>query len=189
MKQFRSQEKEAEYYNGLTKTETTPLSTRGSQNPQKGNPGTEPDQAAAVREQLRTLHGTFDTNPYRQPPMLRRYLSGIARLIRQFEVMQSEEEARQDGLSTSFECVETEISRCISECLSDCDAQSRDTARIQTLLRDYKVVTPLRDGSPSVSLGGLYSLIEDNFQGSCLRKLLGIMIAGHMNTTTQVVTF
>lgn len=157
--------------------------------PRRGNSVTVQGQAAEVRERLRTLYETYDRNHDPQSVLLRRYLLGVARLSLQFEVMQSEEEARLDGLSTSFGCVEREIARCISGCLSGCDAQSRDSAHIQALLEDYKVVTPLRDGSPSVSLGRLYSLIEDNFQGSCLRTLLGIMIAGHMNTTTQVVTF
>ncbi|MCM1439244.1 MAG: hypothetical protein NC131_08620 [Roseburia sp.] len=157
--------------------------------PRRGNSVTVQGQAAEVRERLRTLYETYDRNHDPQSVLLQRYLLGILKLSLQFEVMQSEEEARLGGLTTSFESVEKEISRCISGCLSDCDAQSRDTAHIQALLRDYRVVTPLRDGSPSVSLGRLYSLIEDNFEGSCLRKLLGIMIAGHMNTTTQVVTF
>lgn len=161
----------------------------GDRNHRKGSYGVHRDQAATVLKNLRKLHETYDKNHGRQSLMLRRYLSGIFQLARLFEVLQSEEEAHQDGLSTSFECVEREIARCISGCLSDCDEQKRDISHILTLVKDYRVVTPLRDGSPSVSLGRIYSLIEDNLQGSCLRKLMGIMIAGHMNTTSQAVIF
>lgn len=152
-------------------------------------PGTNPDSAASVQACLRQLSETFDKSHRRQSWLCQRCLRGIEVLSRIFEVLRSEEEARQDGLSTSFAHVEKAIATYIAGCLSDYPSRKRGIRRIRALVRDYRVVTPLRDGSPSVSLGRVYSLIEDNFQGSCLRKFLGIMIAGHMNTTTQVMTF
>ncbi len=152
-------------------------------------PETNPDSAASVQECLRQLSETFGKDHRPQSWLCRRYLRGIGMLSRIFEVQRSEEEARQDGLSTSFAHVEKAIATYIAGCLSDYPSRKRGIRRIRALVRDYRVVTPLRDGSPSVSLGRVYSLIEDNFEGSCLRKFLGIMIAGHINTTPQVVTF
>lgn len=156
---------------------------------QTAAPETNPDSAASAQEYLRQLSETLGMTHCRQSWLCRQYLRGIDMLSRIFEVLRSEEEARQDGLSTSFSHVEKAIATYIAGCLSDYPSRKRGIRRIRALVRDYRVVTPLRDGSPSVSLGRVYSLIEDNFEGSCLRKLLGIMIAGHINTTPQVVTF
>lgn len=184
---FYSQEKLAEAYNLAQKYQGVKTGSRTCR--QTAASGTSPDSAASVQACLRQLSETFGKSHRRQSWLCQRYLRGIEVLSRIFEVLRSEEEARQDGLSTSFAHVEKAIATYIAGCLSDCPSRKRGIRRILALVRDYRVVTPLRDGSPSVSLGQVYSLIEDNFEGSCLRKFLGIMIAGHMNTTTQVMTF
>lgn len=160
-----------------------------NQTPQTGTTSTGLGEAALVRKRLRSLRETFGMNHGSRCPLLARYLLGISELSRIFEVLHSEEEARRDGLSISFEVVERELTKCISGCLSDCSSQSRDTRRILCLLKAYKVVTPLLNGSPSVSLGRLYSMIEDNFQCSWLGRLLGIVIAGHHGVSQQAIVF
>lgn len=186
-KRFYSREKEAAALNFAEKRSTvrTGSPVRG----QKAVSGTDLDSAALVQACLRQLSENLDKIHCQQSWLCRKHLREIDRLSRIFEVQRSEEEARRDGLSISFESVEKTLATYIAECLSDYPLRKRGIRRIRALVRDYRVVTPLRDGSPSVSLGRVYSLIEDNFEGSCLRKFLGIMIAGHMNTTPQVMTF
>lgn len=182
-----SQEKWGESLNFLQKYQT--VRTGSPVRCQTAVSETNLDLVASVQEHLRRLSETFGKNHRQQSWLYRQHLRGIDKLSRIFEVQHSEEEARQDGLSISFVPVENAIATYIAGCLSDYPSQKRGIRRIRALVRAYRVVTPLRDGSPSVSLGRVYSLIEDNFEGSCLRKFLGIMIAGHMNTTPQVVTF
>lgn len=182
-----SQEKTAESLNLAEKRPV--IRTDFPARRQTGASGTMPDPAASVQACLRQLSETFGKSHCQQSWLCRQYLRGIDKLFRIFEARRSEEEARRDGLSTSFASVEKAIATYIAGCLSDYPSRKRGIRRIRTLVKAYRVVTPLQDGSPSVSLGRVYSLIEDNFEGSCLRKFLGIMIAGHKNTTPQVVTF
>lgn len=72
-------------------------------------PGTSPDSAASVQACLRQLSETFGKSHRRQSWLCQRYLREIEVLSRIFEVLHSEEEARQDGLSTSFAHVEKAI--------------------------------------------------------------------------------
>jgi hypothetical protein len=98
-------------------------------------------------------------------------------------------EVRPDDLPTSFSDVEMEIAKCISICLTDVPEQMRNTSYVLSLLKVYKVVVPLQDGNPTVSLHMVHVLLQDNFQGSCLCKLMNILLAEWMNTTSKVITF
>ena len=96
---------------------------------------------------------------------------------------------RPDDLPTSFVVVETAIATCISECLTDVPAQKRSTSYILSLLRDNKVVVPVRDGNPTVSLHKVHVILQDNFPDSFLCMLMNIFLAEWLNTTSKVVTF
>jgi hypothetical protein len=110
-------------------------------------------------------------------------------LQRIFAVLPNEAVNYGDDLPTSFARVETEIAKCISGCLTDVPPQKRDIAYVRSLLRDYKVVVPVRDGNPTVSLHRVHVILQDNFPGSCFCNLMNILLAGWMNTTTKVISF
>lgn len=93
-------------------------------------------QAALAQEHLQSLNEICDKTLYRQSPLFHQYLFGISELSRIFEVLQSEEAAHSDGLSTSFADVEMVIGKCIEGCLSDCSEQTRHTSHIRSLLRE-----------------------------------------------------
>lgn len=147
----------------------------GYHSPRKETLSKECLPAMALRH-LHMLQENFDKNHCPQYSRCQEYRSGISQLSQLFEVLQSEEEVAGDGLSTSFAYVENQIAQCISVCLSDCSSRSRNMRRILSLVRDYRVVRPLRDGSCSVSLLRIHSILQDNYKGSYLCMLFDIFL-------------
>ncbi len=194
MEKNNSQEKIAEHLNSATKRQHCGIgrfyvATRKVSRNRGMGTTLAADQGELVRDRLQSLSETCGMSPCQQSPQSHQYLSGIEGLSRIFGVLQSEEAARQDGSTISFAAVEKEIAICIAGCLSDCPVQTRHIGRIRTLLRDYRVVTPLQDGTPTVSLRRLHMILQDNFQGSYLCGLLNIFLAGHNGVTTKVLDF
>lgn len=129
-----------------------------------------------VQAHLRMLQEMIGKISRPQYPIYREYHSGVSQLLRLFGVLQSEEAVDPDGLPTSFVVAETLIAKCISECLSGCPSRSRGMDKILSLVRDYRVVRPLQDGSCSVSLLRIHSILQDNYKDSYLCKLLDVIL-------------
>lgn len=153
---------------------------------QKGTLSKECLPAMAVRH-LHMLQENFDKNHCPQYSRCQEYRSGISQLSQLFGVLQSEASAAGDGSSISSACVENQISQCISECLSDCSSRSRNMRRILSLVRDYRVVRPLRDGSCSVSLLRIHSILQDNYKGSYLCMLFDIFLGCRCGIASRAV--
>jgi len=186
MENFKSQEKRAEYFNSVSKMkQTTRMETRS----RKKENISEVDLSRMGRDHLQALNEIYDKILCRQFSLSRQFRFGIEELARIFEVLRSEEDSHSDSLFTSSVAVETVLAKYIAECLSDCSAQMRNTSHILSLLRDYRVVIPLQDGSHTVSLRRLHLILQDNFQDSCLCGLLNIFLAGSMGVTTKVIDF
>lgn len=151
--------------------------------------GTLPKERLTTMAQahLHMLQENFDKNHCPQYSRYQEYRSGISQLSQLFEVLQSEEVAAGDGLSTSFAYVENQIAQCISVCLSDCSSRSRNMRRILSLVRDYRVVRPLRDGSCSVSLLRIHSILQDNYKGSYLCMLFDIFLGCRCGIASRAV--
>ena len=136
---------------------------------------------AEVNLELGSLHPatqqpqTLDTNLYQQYGQLPEYRGVMCSLNRLFAMLHSESKGFEGDLPISFEFVEKEISECISKCLGDCLEQKRNSSTILSLLRDYKVVRPLLDGSPSVSLFQIHLILQDNYKDSSLCKLFDLL--------------
>lgn len=105
-----------------------------------------------------------------------------------FEVQHNEVKGYHCDLPTSFAIVETEIAKCIAECLSDYPEQRRSIPFVLSLLKDYKVLVPVQGQNPSISLDKLYSILQDNFQDSYLCGLFNYFLAGRGNLQTKVIT-
>lgn len=127
--------------------------------------------------------------PSRQHWLSVEYLRTVEWLHRIFEMRQSEVVNYEGDLPTSFVRVESEIARCISECLADVPAQKRSVSYIRSLVRDYRVVQLLPEGRHSVSLHKVHVILQDNFEGSCFCKLLNILLAGFMGSETKTIDF
>lgn len=179
-KPIRSQEMLAECFNGLSKKEI--------RIPQTGILSME-HQEAGVRERLQSLCESYGKNQSRQSLLCRKYLTGISELSKIFAMLQTEEEARQDGLSTSSPDAVTPAEQCISECLADLLQEICDTSSILSLLRVYGVVTPLPCGKNSVSLSRIHLILQDNFQGSSLCRLFNVMLGCYPGAESKSVVF
>ena len=133
------------------------------------------------------LHENDGRTRYPESTLSVKHRSANRMLQRIFEVLPNELIDYPDDLPTSFVAVETEIARCISGCLADAPEQMRDISYIQSLVRDYRVVSPVRVGNPTVSLHAVHLIVQDNFEGSCFWKLLNILATGFMNTETKLI--
>lgn len=161
---------------------------KGFRNPEKETTSMASQEATA----LHLMQSQRETSGKTQNPLLglsRQCHFGISELSRILEVLQSEEQARLGGLSTSFDGVENAIAICMSQCLSDCSEQKKSIPYILSLLKDYKVVSPLQDGSPCVSLQRIHVILQDNFEGSSFCKLLNILLAGHLGVAIKTIDF
>lgn len=179
-KKFYSQEKEAEYYNSLSKKE--------NHTPQTEIPSGE-TRAEEVRDRLRSLSESYGKNLSQLSPLCRRYLTGIAQLSQIFATLQTEEESRQDGRSISLSHASTEVEQYISECLKGLLPGSLGTSQIPSLLRAYGVVTPLPDGKSSVSPFQIHLILQDNFQGSWLCGLFDMMFGCRSDVESKAVYY
>ena len=114
---------------------------------------------------------------------------GIRQLHHLFEVLPTELRGYEGDLSTSFENVENQIEKYISECLGYSPEQTANIQEILTLVKDYKVVQLLPGKRHSVSLERVHSILQDNFSNSSLCGLFNILLAGYMDSETKVITF
>lgn len=157
------------------------------------NPEMETEQMkkrrADLQVRLQQLNETACMIPDSQSDLFLEYLSGVHLLKQIFEVLPAESKGYPDDSATSFDDVEKEIARCISVCLRDVPSRKRCIDGIQSLLRGQRVVVPVRGQNPTTSLHRVHVILQDNFPGSCLCKLLNILLAGFMNTQTKVITF
>ena len=144
-------------------------------------------QVAMVQDHLHMLQEMLGKTWRPQYPLCREYHSGVLQLLRLFEVLQSEEEAVRDGSSISFAPVESLIARCISGCLSGCSSRSRSMYKILSLVRAYRVVRPLQDGSCSVSLLQIHSILQDNYKDSYLCILFDILLGCRSGIASKAV--
>jgi len=119
----------------------------------------------------------------------REYRQGIAQLNKITEATQNELTQYPDVLPTFFEDVVRELSLYISECLKDVPEQKRDVACIRSFLFDYKVLSLVPGQNPMLSLDRLFSILEDNFEGSFLHKLFWLVLYGNKNIDAKVITF
>lgn len=149
----------------------------------------EAEQIAEVQAQLLSLSEIFGKTPYRLFGQYHRCQVGIQGLSRIFGVLQSEEEAGRSVLSTYSAHVEREITKCISECLSSSDGQTKDIRHILSLVKSYRVVRPLPGGKCSVSLLQIHLILQDNYQGSCLCKLLDILMGCFPDVVAKSIQF
>lgn len=93
-----------------------------------------------------------------------------------FAMQQNEIPNYQGDLPTSLLSCERALAKYMSECLQDCPSHKCDISYISTLLRDYKVVLPVRGQSPSVSLGKVHLILQDNYKGSSLCSLFDLLL-------------
>lgn len=153
------------------------------------------ESASAVGQQfvepmhLQLSNGTSGMIPNRQQRLSAEYLQAVAQLHKIFVTRRIESANYGGDLPTSFVRVEKEIARCISECLADVPVQMRNTSYTQFLVRCYKVVQLLPDGSHSVSLHKVHLILQDNYRDSCFCKLLNILLAGFMGSETKTIEF
>lgn len=104
-------------------------------------------------------------------------LLGANLMLRHLFAMQQNEIPNYQGdLPTSLLSCERAVAKYMSECLQDCPSHKRDISYISTLLRDYKVVLPVRGQSPSVSLGKVHLILQDNYKGSSLCSLFDLLL-------------
>ena len=131
----------------------------------------------------------YGTNRCPQFQMFREYRQGIMQLNKIFEAKQNESSQYPDDLPISFDGAVKELSLYISECLTDVPEQKRDVARIRAFLYDYKVLSLVPGQVPILSLDRLFGILEDNFEGSFLHKLMKLLVYGNSKMDTKVITF
>lgn len=147
------------------------------------------NQAAEVRGRLQSLSESYGKIRSQQSQLSRQYLTGIAQLSRIFAMLQTEEEARQDGRPISLPHASTEVEQYISECLRGLLSGSLGTSQIPSLLRAYGVVTPLPDGKNSVSPFQIHLILQDSFQGSWLCGLFDMMFGCRPDVESKAVIY
>lgn len=145
--------------------------------------------ASTAQAHLQSLSETLGKIRSQEPCLCQEYLTGISVLSKIFAMQQSERRVRWDGLSTFSQDAVTEAERCISECLAGLLPGTQDTTHILSLLRDHKAVLGLPGRKSCVSLSRLHSILQDNFQGSCLCMLFNIILGCHPLTESRVVAF
>lgn len=136
---------------------------------------------------LQQPNGTFDMNRNQQLNLSGQYRQAVSQLHRIFATLRNESAEYSDCLPTSFVDVEKELARCISGCLPDVPVEMRSIDQIQSLLRDYKVVRLLPDGTCSTSLHTVHVILQDNYKDSCFCQFLNLLLTGFMNTETKVI--
>lgn len=146
-------------------------------------------QIAEVQGHLQSLSEIFGKTPYRLSGKYRRCQIGIQELSGIIGVLQTEEVVLPGDSSTSSVDVEIEIAKCISRCLSDFDGQTKDIAHILSLVKTYGVVRPLPERKCSVSLQQIHLILQDNFEGSWLCKLLNIFLGCYPNVEAKTILF
>ncbi|HOE05969.1 MAG TPA: hypothetical protein PLZ52_12195 [Bacteroidales bacterium] len=139
--------------------------------------------------QQQMQHENCDNCPGQQWYLHMQFAQGIAQLNTIFEVLRSETVNNRGVCSTLAHDVETQLAKCISQCLADSPEQKRDISQILAFLKSYKVVQSLPKRKPSVSLHKVHLILQDNYPDSYLCGLMNILLAGFMNVQTKVITF
>lgn len=116
-------------------------------------------------------------------------LSEIRQLHRIIAMLPSEGANSEGDLPTSFAYAETQLSKCISECLRDDPAQIVNTDEVLKLIQDCRVFQSLPERKQSVSLERVHGILQDNFPDSSLTLLFNILLAGFYDSQTKVITF
>lgn len=111
-----------------------------------------------------------------------------AQLHKLFAVLKNELKDYPGDLSTSYVFVEKELAKCISGLLQDYPLQMRSVSCIRSLLRDYKVILPLQDGSHSISHNKVHSILEDNYKDSLLLSFMDLLSKGLHNTVPKLIS-
>ncbi|HLS12188.1 MAG TPA: hypothetical protein VK050_08500 [Flavobacteriaceae bacterium] len=142
-------------------------------------------QAQLLSQLLHENHGSYCDLPSQQSVLDHSLKKQLTRLI---EVRQNELRVYPDDLPTSFVNAEKALVKYIAQCLQDVSPERRDTAHLQSLLREYKVLRFLPNQKISVSLEAVYSILQDNFSDSSICNLLNILLAGWGNLTTKTIT-
>lgn len=157
------------------------------QNPQKG---TQKTRSRVTREQAHQQQPSETSGKNRDLQYWQSAInrSALLQLNRLFAMLPNEATSYADDLPTSFDRAERAIAQCIAECLADVPSQKRSTAYVRSLLRDYRVLVPVRGQNPSVSLERVHSILQDNYPNSSLCMLFNILLAGWLNLNTKVIT-
>lgn len=153
--------------------------------------GTSENEMSSLKalDLLQSQSETRGTNLYQQSTLLREYHSGMKRLLLIFEAQQNELVEFGGDSPTSFATVEMEIAKCISGCLSDVPEQMRSISKVQSLLRDYRVLLPVRGQNSTISLHRIHLILQDNFQDSFLCQLMDLLLCDKFNTLSKVIIF
>lgn len=158
------------------------------QNPQTGSARTE-TLIKEVPAQMLLQNEIHGKNLDQQYILLDEFRRGMLQLNKIFEVRQNELTSYPDDLATSFACVEMEIAKCISGCLPYSEQENQDIDLCLSLVRDYRVVVPVRGQNPTVSLHRFHLILQDNFPDSYLTKLFNIFLLGFEAVQPKVITF
>lgn len=161
---------------------------KGCRNPRKGNPYKD-DQYAELSKHLLKSHGIYDKTHHQQRYIDRKCLIGIRQLNSIIEVLQTESVNYPNDLPISFDCVEMAIAISISQLLHGSASQTSDILKTRSLLRDYKVFGFLPKKKPTLSLGRIHQLCQDNYPDSSLCILLNIALAGHLGVISKTISF
>ncbi|WP_312388733.1 hypothetical protein [Chryseobacterium sp.] len=95
----------------------------------------------------------------------------------------------EDDSPISFAFAETQLAKCISECLRDYPVRMSSIHEVLKLIQDGKVFQSLPQKKHSVSLARVHGILQDNFEGSFLTLLFDILLAGFYDSKTKVISF
>lgn len=142
---------------------------------------------STVREHLQSLSESLGKIHGQESCLCQEYLTEISVLSKIFAMRQSEKRVHRDDFSIFSQAVVKEAERCISECLAGLLPKTQDTIDILSLLGYYGAVQALPNGKCCVSLSRLHSILQDNFQGSCLCDLFNLILGCHKLTESRVI--
>jgi hypothetical protein len=168
--------------------ESMVMSGKDYQNHQKGSKTADgvlraPELPPQIQHETRGMsHG-------QQFRLLAEYQQANRRLLRIVEAQQDELTKYPDDLPTAFVRAETELARCIEALTDDCVKPTQDIGYLRGLLRDYKAVGLLRDGTPTISPDAVFLILQDNFPNSSLRNLFNLLFADFNNSLAKVISF
>lgn len=159
-----------------------------SYNHQKGN-----EQEDAVEKDLikplQQLNEISDTIQNPQCKQSAELYQGIQQLHYLSGVLQNEVTDYPCDLPTFFASAETQIAKCIFECLGDFHEENSSIEKILSLIKDYKVVRLLPEEKHTVSLHKVHLILQDNYPDSSLCSLFNLLLCGINNGTSKVITF
>lgn len=167
---------------------TSDQDKKGCRSPQKGIPN-KYDQNVELSMPLPVWREIDDKSLHQQRYLDRKCLIGIRQLNTIIEVLQSESVNYPNCLPISFAAVEMELAISISQLIHGFDSQTSDALQIRYLIREYRVFGFLPKKNPTLSLGRIHQLCQDNFPDSSLCILLNLALAGHHGVTPKTISF